>query len=190
MNAMPKCERFRLLAVVAFCASLVLGCSRNDLNVPEVTEKSGVLPPQPTAERVVSDMPIPAFYSVSLYDEERDPAADLADTLRRANAENKRVLLQVGGNWCGWCIKISKYMETNQRVHELVDKNFVVMKVTYPGKHAKEFLAQYPSCNGYPHFFVLGQDGTFLHLQQTGELEKGEGYDEEEFVQFLTSWAP
>ena len=53
-----------------------------------------------------------------------------------------------------------------------------------------EFLSQYPSISGYPHLFVLDQKGTFLHSQGTGELEAGQGYDEELFAAFLKTWSP
>ena len=39
-------------------------------------------------------------------------------------------------------------------------------------------------------FFVLDQDGTFLHSQGTAELESGRGYNEEVFLAFLNQWKP
>jgi hypothetical protein len=53
-----------------------------------------------------------------------------------------------------------------------------------------EFLSDYPEIPAYPHFFVLDQDGTFLHSQGTGELESGRGYNEESFLAFLNAWKP
>ena len=53
-----------------------------------------------------------------------------------------------------------------------------------------EFLAQYPEIKGYPHLFVLDNDGKLLHSQFTGELEKGKGYDRKKFFEFLKAWAP
>jgi len=132
--------------------------------------------------------PAAAFYSVGSYDENRDPTVDLADTIRRATAENKRILIQVGGEWCGWCHRISKYMETNEKVRPLIDEHFVVMKVTYPGTHAESFLAQYPQVEAYPHLFVLEPEGKFLHSQGTAELEFEKGYNEEVFSKFLSDW--
>lgn len=53
-----------------------------------------------------------------------------------------------------------------------------------------DFLSEYPKIPGYPHFFVLESDGTFLHSQGTGDLEEGRGYDEEVFSAFLKTWEP
>lgn len=38
-----------------------------------------------------------------LYDESADGAADVAAAVAKAQRENKRVLVQWGADWCGWC---------------------------------------------------------------------------------------
>ena len=58
--------------------------------------------------------------------------------------------------------------------------NFVTVKVNFSPENRNEtFLIHYPEIAGYPHFFVLKSDGTFLHSQDTAELESGRGYSEE-----------
>ncbi len=132
----------------------------------------------------------PSFYTVDHYGATRDPAKDLVETLARANAENKRVLLQVGGDWCGWCKLMTNFIESNVAVREMIDKHFLLMKVTWmPDQKNEEFLSQYPAINGYPHLFVLDKDGSLLHSQDTAELEEGKGYNEEVYLKFLTTWA-
>lgn len=143
---------------------------------------------EPATATTEQKPPPAAFYSVGSYDEGRDPAADLAMTIQRATAENKRILIQVGGEWCIWCHRISEYMETNAAVRHLVDDHFVVMKVTYPSEKSEAFLEQYPKVAAYPHLFVLAPDGKFLHSQGTSELEAGKSYNEEVFCKFLTDW--
>lgn len=177
----------------ALLASIIVigGCSRSS---PEISNsvagsEESQLPGQvESKEATPAEHSKSSFYTVGHYDKASDPAADLAETLKQAKADEKRVLLQVGGDWCGWCTRISEYMDTNENVHRILDDNFVVMKVTYPGDNAEAFLAQYPKCDAYPHFFVLENDGTFLHSQGTGELEKGKGYDQDIFIDFLESW--
>ena len=156
----------------------------------EPAATSTIEPAEPAAivPHVAEPPPAP-FYTVGHYDKQQDPAADLAATIVRAKAEHKRIILQIGGDWCVWCGRISDYMQTNERVRQLLDEHFVVMKVTDPGDNAESFLSQYPSVNAYPHFFVLEPDGTFLHSQGTGELEHEKSYDEEVFCQFLNEWA-
>jgi hypothetical protein len=55
----------------------------------------------------------------------------------------------------------------------------------------EEFLAQYPQAAGYPHIYILDSDGTFLHSQDTAELEDGaDSYVLDVFMSFLQKWAP
>ena len=69
--------------------------------------------------------------------------------------------------------------------------NFLIMKVNFSEENKNaEFLEKFPEVPAYPHYFVLETDGTFLHSQGTGELEKESSYDEEVFASFLTKWKP
>lgn len=131
-----------------------------------------------------------AFYTVATYDEAFDPAADLAKTVVRADRENKRIILQIGGDWCVWCSRLTNYMSADETVRQQLNKHFLVMKVTHPGEHSGAFLAEYPKCEGYPHLFVLDRNGELLQSQGTGELEKGSSYDQEKFMTFLDKWTP
>lgn len=128
------------------------------------------------------------FYTIGVYDVASKPDENLSQTLRRAEAENKRVLLQVGGEWCGWCKLMEKFMTTNEAIKSHLNQHFVVMKVTYPGDHAEAFLSKYPKIDAYPHLFVLEKTGELLHSQGTGELEQGQGYNEQAFLTFLQQW--
>ena len=154
----------------------------------DITATPKESPTPDESESVTTTQAHGSFYTVSTYDKTIDPAEDLAKTIQRATEENKRIILQVGGDWCGWCTRISNYMSTNDTVRSHLEDNFLVMKVTYPGDHAKAFLANYPKCEAYPHFFVLEPNGEFLHSQGTGELEKGKGYDDAVFIEFLDKW--
>ncbi len=132
-----------------------------------------------------------SFYTVAHYDIQADPAAQLVDTLKRAKSENKTVLLQVGGDWCGWCKLMTEYIDDNDAVNKLISENFLIQKVTYEDKNKnEEFLSDYPEIKGYPHLYVLDADGKLLHSQHTDKLEEGRGYSEEAFVEFLNKWKP
>lgn len=132
-----------------------------------------------------------SFYTVDHYDIEADPAKQLEATLKRAKAENKSVLVQVGGDWCGWCTLMTKYIDETPSVKSEIKKNYLIQKVTYDQKNKNEaFLSTYPKISGYPHLFVLSSDGELLHSQDTGDLEEGKGYSEKVFLDFLKQWAP
>lgn len=125
------------------------------------------------------------------FDPTRDPNADLKVAIIDAKQNNKRIILDVGGEWCIWCHRIDDFMHTTPEVSMLLEKNYIVVKVNYSKENKNEkFLSNYPAIEGYPHFFVLEKDGKILHSQNTGDLEKDKGYDKDKFVVFLNKWAP
>lgn len=131
------------------------------------------------------------FYTVDHYDSARNPADDLASTITRAQAEKKNILIQVGGDWCGWCKLMSNFIETDEKVRDTILENYLVMKVTENADNKNSaFLSQYPSIPGYPHLFVLDTNGQLLHSQGTAELEQGHGYNEATYLEFLNKWKP
>jgi thiol-disulfide isomerase/thioredoxin len=181
------------------CLGFVSGCSPRATVSPDAgssgnsTEKTN----NPTTRSSVQSPSTTAahhgvtFYTVDHYDESRDPTADLAKTMERANAEKKHILVQVGGDWCGWCRKMSEFIETDPAVRDLISENFVLMKVTYTNEQTNEaFLSKYPAIKGYPHLFVLDGDGKLLHSQDTAELEQGRGYNQAAYLKFLKAWLP
>ena len=125
------------------------------------------------------------------FDPKRDPASDLETAKVEAQRGGKRVLLDVGGEWCSWCHILDKFVEGDAEIRSFRDANYVWMKVNYSEENENQaFLSKYPEIKGYPHLFVLDADGKLLHSQFTGELEKGKGYDREKFFAFLKAWAP
>lgn len=125
------------------------------------------------------------------FDPKRDPASDLEMAKVEAQRGSKRILLDVGGEWCSWCHILDKLVEEDAEIRSFRDANFVWMKVNYSEENEnKAFLSAYPLIKGYPHLFVLDADGNLLHSQFTGDLEKGKGYDRAKFFAFLKEWAP
>jgi len=125
------------------------------------------------------------------FDPARDPADDLATAKVEAQRAGKRIILDVGGEWCTWCHILDRFVEGDAEVRHLRDAKYVWMKVNYSEDNDNAaFLSQYPEVKNYPHLFVLEADGRLLHSQFTGELEQGKGYDRGRFLAFLQEWAP
>ncbi len=165
--------RNRFLFLIPFSALLcAVGCQ---------SEQASPRPAEPAA----------AVYSVDKYDPARDAAADLADTTRLAKQTGKRILLQVGGNWCGWCRALDKFVHDTPEVAAALRDDYVIMKVNMSEENRNEaFLGRFPQIKGYPHIFVLDSDGKLLHSQDTAVLEEGKSYKPKVFLEFLTKWAP
>ncbi|HAU81425.1 MAG TPA: disulfide bond formation protein DsbD [Stenotrophomonas sp.] len=129
------------------------------------------------------------------FDPARDPVADLATAKVEAQRGGKRIIVDVGGEWCPWCHLMDGFIEGDAEIRRFRDANYVWMKVNYSEENENAaFLSQFPAVKGYPHLFVLDADGTLLHSQFTGELEadKGQkkGYDRGRFFAFMKQWAP
>ena len=50
----------------------------------------------------------------------------LGDALARAKKENKRVLVQETGAYCGWCIVLSRFLQSQQ---EILSPDYVIVKI-------------------------------------------------------------
>jgi len=125
------------------------------------------------------------------FDPTRNPFDDLKITVENAQQSNKRIILDVGGEWCIWCHRIDAFMRGTEEIKTSLEKNFIVLKINYSKENKNEnFLSQYPKVEGYPHFFVLDKNGKLLHSQNTGDLEKDKDYDKEKFIEVLNKWAP
>ena len=131
------------------------------------------------------------YTPVTKYDPKRDAARDIDDAVAEAKRTNRRILLEVGGEWCSWCHILDEYFDAHPDLTALRDKNFVTVKINFSEENPnKEVLSRYGPINGYPHIFVLDSDGKFLHSQGTGVLESGRSYDLEKMNNFLAEWAP
>jgi len=125
----------------------------------------------------------------SKFDPSRDAAKDVAAAVATAKAQGKRVIVDVGGEWCTWCHIMDRFVLSNADVNALVDSNYVWVKVNFSRENKNEaVLAKWPTVKGYPHLFVLNADGKMLHSQETGSLEAARDYDKGKFVAFLEKY--
>jgi thiol:disulfide interchange protein len=133
---------------------------------------------------------LPAQDLPSKFDPKRDAARDVAIATAVAKAQNKRVLVEVGGEWCVWCHILDRFVAGNPDVKSLSDASYVWVKVNWSPQNKNEaLLSQWPKVNGYPHLFVLDGDGRLIHSQNTGELEAGRDYDKAKMMAFLRRYA-
>ncbi len=121
-----------------------------------------------------------------------NPNDDLNAAIAKAQKENKRIVLDVGGEWCGWCHEMDNFLIRNTALGKLRDENFVWVKINFSEENKNEaFLANYPKATGYPHLFVLDKDGKLLLSKDTSELEDGKkSYNLQKFTDFLNEYAP
>jgi thioredoxin-related protein len=125
------------------------------------------------------------------YDETRDPAADLKAAIPQAQRENKRILLEVGGEWCVYCRLLNKVIHDDERLVKRLQDDFVVIKVNFSVDVTNDdFLGHYPTVPSYPHLFVLETDGTFLISQTPDAFMEKDTYVPDKILAFLEKWSP
>jgi thiol:disulfide interchange protein len=127
-----------------------------------------------------------------IYDESTDGNKQVAEALEVASKENKRVLLQFGANWCGWCHKLHALCASDPDIARRLNSSYVVVLVDVNGEHNKDVNERYgnPRQHGLPVLVVLDADGHQLVTQETGALEKGSEHDPVKVLAFLEKWAP
>lgn len=124
------------------------------------------------------------------YDPTSNPEKDIENAIAEAGRTGKRILLEVGGEWCSWCHIMDRYFDQNPKLLEFREKKFVTVKINFSQENEnKKLLSRYPAISGYPHIFVLDTNGKLLHSEETGQLESGKSYDLEKFFSFLKKWA-
>jgi len=126
-----------------------------------------------------------------VYDPSRDANKDIEMAIKQAQKENKHVLIQVGGNWCPWCIKMHKYINNNNVINKIVSEKYVYIHVNYSKENKNLAIMkrlEYPQRFGFPVLVVLNTQGQRIHTQSTGILEKEKSYDQKKMFSFLNNW--
>jgi thiol:disulfide interchange protein len=135
---------------------------------------------------------VPAAFGADLprkFDPHRDATADVAAAVALAAAQGKRVMVDVGGEWCSWCHLLDGFIASNDDVRQLVADHYVWVKVNYsPDNKNEQLLSRWPKVKGYPHLFVLDASGALVHSQDTSLLEAGHGYDKAKVIAFLRQY--
>jgi thioredoxin-related protein len=168
-------KRFLIVLIFAFAA--LVSCksdknqkSANNNMTPTITETS--------------------LFFVAEYDPSRDPFVDVQNAAVEAQKSKRRILLDVGGDWCSWCHILDDFIEQNADIKQALKEAFVIVKVNYSDANFNDaFFQQYPPAPGYPHFYILESDGTFLHSQNTVELEEEQSYNPTVFMNFIGEWS-
>lgn len=128
-----------------------------------------------------------------LYHPEADAARDIREAVARAGKADKHVLLQIGGNWCVWCIRFHNLVSTDTALSRQLRENYEVVHVNYsPENKNLKLLAGlgYPQRFGFPVFVVLDGRGQRLHTQNSAYLEEGKGHSPKKVSEFLRDWSP
>jgi len=144
---------------------------------------AGVTPPQVTASELAQPLPKP-------YDASANASADIDAALARAKVSGKRVLIDLGGNWCPDC-RVLAGVAAIPEVKSYLDANFEVVFVDV-GHFDKNmnvparFGAPMPA--GVPTVLVVTPDGTLVNGKQREDLDNDRSMTPQSIVDWLAQW--
>jgi thiol:disulfide interchange protein len=131
---------------------------------------------------------LPAFSEG--YDPARDPFADGNAALQLARDTQRKVLIEVGGDWCSWCHVLDRFLNEHPALRTRLHQIFVLLKVNVDEVNGNsEFLSVFPRPLGYPHMYITDTDGTILFSQDTAEFLQDGKYSKQRFRAFLDRWS-
>jgi thioredoxin-related protein len=126
-----------------------------------------------------------------LYDPALDGMKQINEAIAIAKKSGKHVLIQYGGNWCGWCIKFDAFCKVDSAISKIIDKNYLPVKLNYSPENKNDasniFLGN-PTRFGFPVFIIIDGNGKILHIQDSGLLEEGQGYSKNKVIGFFRNW--
>lgn len=127
-------------------------------------------------------------YSTS-YDPGRDPFKDGAAAIKLAKQSNRRILIEVGGEWCSWCHILDGFLDKNPDIYNRLHETFVMLKVNVSDANDNsQFLKAFPKVLGYPHMYITENNGDILWSKDTADFLVDGQHSRQQFTDFLNRW--
>lgn len=96
------------------------------------------------------------------------------EALIEAKAQQKKIIVDVYTDWCGWCKKMDKEVYGNAEIKKIIKDNFILVKldaegenkINYFGKTYKASeLAVFFEATGYPTTVFLDKNGNVIEYK-------------------------
>nr|WP_121270152.1 thioredoxin family protein [Pedobacter schmidteae] len=137
------------------------------------------------------DFQVQQAQPVKVYNPNANARADIDAAVAKAKKQGKHVFIQVGGNWCSWCILFHKMVDATPEVKNYLNDNYETVLVNYSKENKNaDVMASlgYPGRFGFPVFVILDGNGKVLHIQNSAYLEEGKGHSVPKVMEFLKGW--
>jgi len=95
------------------------------------------------------------------------------DALKAAKKENKKVIVDIYTDWCGWCKKMDREAYSNAGIKKIINDNFIYVKLNAEGNGVNNYngksytdgeLAEYFQVTGYPTTVFLDSKGNVIEF--------------------------
>lgn len=172
------------------CAILAVPARAVSQDVPATRPSDGA----PIEQKAVESKPAAKKARPNIYDEKADATQQIAAALAKAKAENQRVLIQWGANWCGWCHLLHDLFKSDAKIARelLYEYNVVLVDIGNWDKNmdvAKKYNVDLKG-TGVPYLTILDAAEKVLANEETSPLEKKtaegkDGHDPEKVLNLL-----
>lgn len=126
----------------------------------------------------------------AIYSASADAGQEIQDALKRAVAENRRVMLIFGANWCYDCHVLDRALHEG-KAGQIVNQSFVLVHVDIgEGERNPDLAKMYriPVEKGVPAVAILSAAGKLLYSSGEGEFEAARRMMKKDLVAFLNHW--
>jgi hypothetical protein len=134
-------------------------------------------------------------FQPQIYDTRADGEQQFTDAVRQAKLEHKRVLLDLGANWCGDSQAMFRVLSTNREIQHFISENYVfdLIDVNQHGLHSRnarllDRLGN-PITNGIPVLLILDENGTVLNSDPDERLRDSDHEHPLVVLAYLRKWA-
>ncbi len=88
---------------------------------------------------------------------------NIEESTKKAQQENRPILINFYADWCQWCKKMDKETYANKKVASSINKNFIALNIN-PETDAKgSELAEKYAVTGFPAVIIVNSDGFILN---------------------------
>ena len=119
---------------------------------------------------LISAILITAIFNLSVQSQE----LTFDESIKKAGSENKKVIVDIYTDWCGWCKKMDRDVYESKPVKKITNKSFVIIKLDAEGSNKINYngieytetgLALYFEAQGYPTTVFLEPDGSVIEYK-------------------------
>lgn len=130
---------------------------------------------------------LPAYSTT--YDPARNAFKDGKAAISLATQTQRRILIELGGDWCMWCHRMDAFLDANPDIKKQLHETFVMLKINVSDENDNaDFLSAFPKPLGYPHMYVAEYNGSVLWSQDTAEFIVDGKYSRKAFSDFFERW--
>ena len=154
---------------------------------------SAAAPAPKVAIRSIKQLPTPLPMPFNERQSSKDATAEVDAAFARAKARNTRVLVDFGGNWCGWC-RILDAVVARPDVKPFVEQHFEVIHVYVASSRRgvdrnKDILKRFDlnDIAGFPWVVIADANGNVLHSSY--EITDDHHQTPQAMVDWIAKWA-